>query len=320
MAGIYEKWLADIPQQFHGKKNIDVLLRAFSRQMDEIAQVFDDLKCKVDLDSASGVNLDRLGGVVNLSRKEAASLNKRISAYSEMTDDRYRQYLRYQILSNTSNCTYQDLIDGIYLLWRLEKVHYTERLEDPATIVFRAEFSVDEADAVEFYPELCIRPSGVGIYLEKQYSDSYEVDVDFETAGILYSTEYYTRETQARLYLDGKWKLNGTRKLNGYASDKQMDCYPIQLTMQSEARHTVSIQVSEFSAVGESTQEIQIENATEYLYDGEMPVEISCGITFRDFCVNQISTEGMMTKIKLLDGKWVLNGTKKLDGGPYALE
>ena len=55
---IVDSWFDDIPQQFLGKKNIEVLIRIFARQLQELQQVFDDLDTKLDLDAATGQNLD----------------------------------------------------------------------------------------------------------------------------------------------------------------------------------------------------------------------------------------------------------------------
>ena len=49
---------------------------------------------------------------------------------------------------------------------------------------------MDEPDIVEFYPELCIRSSGVGVILEKVYSSEYPVPIDFET-GVLVSYQIF---------------------------------------------------------------------------------------------------------------------------------
>ena len=51
MEGLYEDWILDLPQQFQGKNNIDVLIRAFSRQLDEIKKVFEDLNSLTDLET-----------------------------------------------------------------------------------------------------------------------------------------------------------------------------------------------------------------------------------------------------------------------------
>lgn len=73
---IVDNWLNDLPQQFLEKKNIEALIRAFSKQLQELQQVFDDLENLTDLDTATGQNLDMVGTIIPLSRKEAGDTGR----------------------------------------------------------------------------------------------------------------------------------------------------------------------------------------------------------------------------------------------------
>lgn len=55
---VIDEWMNDIPSQFQGKKNIEILINAFARQLQEVQQMFADLYEKTDLDVATGQNLD----------------------------------------------------------------------------------------------------------------------------------------------------------------------------------------------------------------------------------------------------------------------
>ena len=61
---ILKDWLRDMPIQFIGKKNIEVLIKAFARQMQELDVVFEELNTKTDLDTATGQNLDYVGTII----------------------------------------------------------------------------------------------------------------------------------------------------------------------------------------------------------------------------------------------------------------
>ena len=119
---IIDEWMRDMPQQFLGKKNIEVLVAAFSRQLQEIRQVFDDMNTKVDLDTAVGQNLDYVGTIIPLSRKEAGELAGINDTDPVISDERYRQFLRYKLLVNTNECTYYDLMEGLALLWDVSPI------------------------------------------------------------------------------------------------------------------------------------------------------------------------------------------------------
>lgn len=176
MQMILEEWLGDIPQQFLGKKNTEVLIRAFSRQMQELVQVFDDLDTKLDLDMAEGQNLDYIGTIVSLSRKEAGILAGIDVKEPVISDDRYRQFLKYKVLKNTNNCTYEDIMQSIEILWRTDNIRYIEDPERPATILIKLQtMSVD----VEIDPlvgkVMAIKPAGVALI----YTINYTVVVYF---------------------------------------------------------------------------------------------------------------------------------------------
>ena len=71
---IVDNWLNDLPQQFLEKKNIEAMIRAFSKQLQQVQDVFEELTNCTDLDAAIGKNLDMVGTIIPLSRKEAAML------------------------------------------------------------------------------------------------------------------------------------------------------------------------------------------------------------------------------------------------------
>ena len=167
---IVDSWFDDIPQQFLGKKNIEVLIRIFARQLQELQQVFDDLDTKLDLDAATGQNLDYVGTIIPLSRKEAGELvNKRFQE-PVISDYRYRQYLKYKMLQNTSECTYYDIMKAIEILWDVDKAYYYERADRPATIfIGLPAVGVDEDDQAKGKPSI-MKPAGVGLFYTAQYS------------------------------------------------------------------------------------------------------------------------------------------------------
>ena len=137
---ILKDWLRDLPMQFLGKKNIEVLIKAFARQLQELDTVFDELNSKTDLDTAMGQNLDYVGTIIPLTRKEAGELAGLNVEEPVMSDERYRQFLRYKLLVNTNECTYYDLMNGLALLWDVSPIYYIEDPDLPATIILTMPF------------------------------------------------------------------------------------------------------------------------------------------------------------------------------------
>ena len=145
---VIDEWMNDIPSQFQGKKNIEILINAFARQLQEVQQMFADLYEKTDLDVATGQNLDYVGTIIPLTRKEAGELAGIGVTDPVISDERYRQFLRYKNLVNTNECTYYDLMDGLALLWDVSPIYYIEDPDLPATIILTMPFLEPGGEAV----------------------------------------------------------------------------------------------------------------------------------------------------------------------------
>ena len=158
---IVDSWLNDLPQQFLEKKNIEALIRAFSKQLQEIEDVFDNLKNLTDLDTAAGQNLDMVGTIIPLSRKEAGILAGINVEDPVISDERYRQFLRYKNLVNTNECTYYDLMDGLALLWDVSPIYYIEDPDMPATIILTMPFLKPGGEVVRVGEVPMVKPAGV---------------------------------------------------------------------------------------------------------------------------------------------------------------
>lgn len=171
---IVDAWLRDLPQQFQDKHNIDVLISAFSRQLQEVKQMFEDLHTKTDLDVATGQNLDYVGTIIPLTRKEAGELAGKGVTDPVISDDRYRQFLRYKNLVNTNECTYYDLMDGLSLLWDVSPIYYIEDPALPATIILTMPFLKPGGEVVRLGEVPMVKPGGVRI--EFQYLIRYAVE------------------------------------------------------------------------------------------------------------------------------------------------
>lgn len=162
-------WLNDIPQQFLNKRNIEILLKAFSRQIDELKQVFEDLKNLTTLQNATGQSLRYIGDIMSTSLKEAQTIL--MSANNDViTDEVYRKVLMYKALQNNCDCTYSDIMESIRLLWDTSNLKYIEKPEVPATIFI----SLPEVDVDGMDPALgrvlAIKPAGVAMIYTVGYA------------------------------------------------------------------------------------------------------------------------------------------------------
>ena len=189
---ILDDWYKDIPQQFLGKKNIEVLLNAFARQLQEVYQVLEDMKTMLDLDTATGQNLDYVGTIIPLSRKEAGELAGLDSPDPVMSDDRYRQFLRYQSLVNTNECTYYDLMEGLELLWNVSPIYYIEDPDFPATIILTMPFLKPGGEVVTLGEVPMVKPAGVRIEFQYVIRVAIEImsKISFQAYGVPLCGQY----------------------------------------------------------------------------------------------------------------------------------
>ena len=165
---VLDSWLQDFPQQFLGQPRIETLVSAFARQLQEVERVFSDINEKTGLETATGQNLDYVGTVIPLTRKEAAILAGAVrqNLSTVMSDDEaYRKLLKYQRLVNTNECTYYDLMEGASFLLDTETtpIHYSENPDKPATIILSSSSLTFEDGFDDLLHVAFIRPAGVGV-------------------------------------------------------------------------------------------------------------------------------------------------------------
>lgn len=208
---IADIWLRDMPQQFQGKHNIEVLIKAFSKQMQELEKVFHDINILTDIDKATGKNLDYVGTIIPLSRKEAGEIVNQRFREPVISDLRYRQYLQYKMLVNTSECTYYDIMKAIEILWDINKAHYYERADRPATIfIGLPTVDVEEDDQAKGKPSI-MKPAGVGFFYTAQYSIIMDQS-DLEKVKVVY-VDVHTYFYFFKRILNGDWILDGSVSL-----------------------------------------------------------------------------------------------------------
>lgn len=207
------RWIQDMPQQFQGKQNIEILIRALSRQMEEVETVLREINTLTDIDTAHGKNLDGVGDIVCMSRKEAGELVKQRYEEPVISDERYREYLRYKILRNTSDCTYWDIMQALDILWDVTRAAYYERADRPATIfIGLPTVDIEEEDPAEGKPQI-LKPGGVGFVYTVKYGTIVDhrglESVIFSSLDIHSCFRFFELRT-----LNGEWLLDGSVLLN----------------------------------------------------------------------------------------------------------
>ena len=122
----------------------------------------EQMKLILDVDRAQGAQLDRIGDIVVLSRADAGLLAAQAGNldFDVIDDVRYRKYLKYKILENTSNATYKDIISAIKMIWGADKIKYLENEEGPASLTVSFPYHYTAGDVFILPP---LTAAGVGI-------------------------------------------------------------------------------------------------------------------------------------------------------------
>lgn len=144
------------------------------------------------------------------------------------------------------------------------------------------------------------------------------VPIEYENQ-IRFSSEFYPRFNLAVLKLDGRWKLDGGRKLNGYDSSETLDFYPVAMSVIVPVTVPVQTELScryQMTAMETVKAEATLNICTEAAENVRMEQRLTCQSGAE---VSVLQAEAFMYKKNLLNGSWKLNGSRKLDGGRYNL-
>lgn len=145
------------------------------------------------------------------------------------------------------------------------------------------------------------------------------VPVKYENQ-ITFQTEFYPRYNLGYLYLDGKWKLDGTRKLNGYDSDDYLDFYPVGMQIQTDSSVSACTKLEAIEFKNDVSVGVECAGGVTQVNTAvRIQAEAEEQVSFGSAAALTIGSESSMINERYLDGKWKLDGSRKLDGGRYLL-
>lgn len=164
MADYAARLKADLIMEFKGKPVIEALMDVIGDQLTAVYTFFEELKLERSLDRAIGRQLDNVGDIVCLTRKEAGELACLNESVFVLEDADYRNYLIYKVWRNTNNCTYYDIITAFRMFWP-RPIYYREDPERPATMIFESDELTVEDDAQKLLTAPFVKAGGVGIFV-----------------------------------------------------------------------------------------------------------------------------------------------------------
>ena len=164
-----KKLKGDLVEQFRGKRNIEALLETVGKQLQDIADFYEQLRELRAVHTAVGTQLDGVGDIVGLTRSEAgvlAGINR--TAYV-LDDELYRQFLVYKIWRNTNSCTYPDIINSLRMFWD-KPLYYQEDPKKTATIIIDTGDLPGDVDTSPLLRVPLIRAAGITLKLQMRTS------------------------------------------------------------------------------------------------------------------------------------------------------
>ncbi len=161
MIDYVELLLADIPQQYKNRPRIVALIRALGRQLNELIEFYKQLYTDRFITTAEGKQLDLIGNILVLTRKEAKDI---LGINETVSDEDYRRLLIYKSQLNFGDATYKSIMNMLKVIHGEGLPFYVvEELEHPATLILQTEKSPFD-DGVKKMIELPIpRAGGVGL-------------------------------------------------------------------------------------------------------------------------------------------------------------
>ncbi len=326
-------WLRDMPQQFQGKPKIEILIRALARQLEEVEAVLGEINELTDVDSAQGKNLDYVGDIVCMSRKEAGEFIKQRYDEPVISDERYREYLRYKILRNTSDCTYWDIMQALDILWDVTKATYYEQEDRPATIfIGLPAVDIEDADPAAGKPQI-LKPGGVGFIYTVKYGTIVDHRELERVAFFNLEIQSYFRFFELRS-LNGEWLLDGSVLLNQRViCNMGMELLIGGIEIPLEERFlleapSVSLQMNT------ETDRYYIQSMDVHSYfryftyrilNGEWPLDGAVGLNQKVICIIDIGMQVGIVEVKYEEqisecfsivekDLWYLDNAERLDG------
>lgn len=154
----------DLVEQFRGKANIESLMEVIGLELQAVFDFYEQLRNERDVGTAVGKQLDGVGDIAVLTRKEAGQLAGNPIPFEVIDDDTYRQYLIYKILKNTCDCTYPDIIKAFRMFWD-RPLYYREDPDQPATMIFDTGEMPGDVDTTPLFKTPLIRAAGITLKL-----------------------------------------------------------------------------------------------------------------------------------------------------------
>lgn len=163
-----------------------------------------------------------------------------------------------------------------------------------------------------------MKPANILLKLYEMYREEVQQTVRSQVAAVRFGTAFYPMFNLPELCLDGSWELDGSQSLDGYNGGDKVDLNPVSMA--------VHVPVHVDTAAGCRVRipcraEVTLEAGAAVRISGkvEHDTRVQAGTRLSFPAAHRISTGAVMHMENDLDGGWVLDGSRSLDGGDYPL-
>ncbi len=161
-------------------------------------------------------------------------------------------------------------------------------------------------------------PANMCFLLAGRYGGTAEAKLEYSTGMGLFM-EFYPRQNLGRLYLDGTWKLDGSRELSGFRTDDLLDLYPVTAGVALDM--TEKVYTGSLCGLNNVVKEkVRGDYRVKVKSDLEAAVKLQEGIKTHAAVSESVHVGSVsVTTVNILDGNWKLDGSRKLNGGLESL-
>lgn len=163
-----------------------------------------------------------------------------------------------------------------------------------------------------------IKPAHIELVLFAEYQGAAKVKVRPE-ATITFTMAFYPLFNLPKLRLNRTWKLDGSKKLNGFDGSGRIDLYPVGMEFQVPVREEVK-EAARLTIFTKAAEQVASSQDVEIRTFATCQGEVKEGLTVQTSAKAETKAgNATLYNAHKLDGKRKLNGSLKLNGGFYEL-
>ena len=151
--------------------NLYEIISVYGQQIQELKDAIGAVLKMASIEESSGIQLDRIGEIVCLTRQEGGKMIGSRSLAD--TDSVYRLLLKYKAIINSSERRIEDVIIATKLIFGATSIHYREIESIPAT--FYMDVTAPFSDVVMSLLDshnLVVKPDGVKVRTSYSKTDT----------------------------------------------------------------------------------------------------------------------------------------------------